>query len=58
MVGLEGYPFAKAGNKGEREPSEDWRGGSAGKAVVMKTQGSEFRSPVPRHGLVHLTPHC
>lgn len=37
MVGLEEYPFAKAGSKGQREPSEDWRGGSVGKVAAMKT---------------------
>lgn len=37
MVGLEGYPFAKTGSKGKREPSEAWRGGSVGKVIVMKT---------------------
>lgn len=37
MVGLEGNPFAKAGSKGKREPSEAGRGGSVGKVVVIKT---------------------
>lgn len=37
MVGLKGNPFAKAGSKGKREPSEAWRGGFVGKVVVMKT---------------------